>query len=121
MMSKEARGAAVEAARQAVLADIATSTALAAPTSAAAAGPAPGDVGTAFKNVQSAVMRRVVLTEGVRADGRKVDEIRPIYARAHLLPRTHGSALFTRGETQVRMSWMHLFPTSSAVFIEVAV
>src|SRR5262245_39606250 len=45
-------------------------------------------------------MRTLVLEEGIRADGRRTDEIRPISIRIGVLPRTHGSALFTRGETQ---------------------
>jgi polyribonucleotide nucleotidyltransferase len=45
-------------------------------------------------------MRTMVLEEGIRADGRRTDEIRPISIRVGVLPRTHGSALFTRGETQ---------------------
>ena len=45
-------------------------------------------------------MRRLVLEEGHRADGRGVGEVRPIWSRAGALPRTHGSVLFTRGETQ---------------------
>lgn len=49
-------------------------------------------------------MRRLVLKDGIRMDGRKVTDIRPIWSRAGVLPRTHGSALFTRGETQVRRS-----------------
>jgi polyribonucleotide nucleotidyltransferase len=44
--------------------------------------------------------RRQILEQGVRADGRKVDEIRPITSEVAVLPRTHGSALFTRGQTQ---------------------
>eukprot|EP00884_Botryococcus_braunii_P005331 jgi/Botrbrau1/1479/Bobra.178_3s0035.1 len=55
----------------------------------------------AYKEVESGVFRRLVLQEGIRSDGRGLDEVRPIRARADLLPRTHGSALFTRGETQV--------------------
>ena len=47
-------------------------------------------------------MRRLVLEEGFRADGRSISDVRPIWSRAGLLPRTHGSVLFTRGETQVR-------------------
>lgn len=46
-------------------------------------------------------MRRLVLEEGYRADGRSIGDVRPIWSRAGLLPRTHGSVLFTRGETQV--------------------
>ncbi|EFJ41423.1 hypothetical protein VOLCADRAFT_107702 [Volvox carteri f. nagariensis] len=53
-----------------------------------------------FPSVESRVMRSLVLEEGIRADGRRVTDIRPIASRAGLLPRTHGSALFTRGETQ---------------------
>lgn len=45
-------------------------------------------------------MRGLVLREGYRADGRALHEVRPITCRAGALPRTHGSALFTRGETQ---------------------
>jgi polyribonucleotide nucleotidyltransferase len=45
-------------------------------------------------------MRTMILEEGIRADGRRTDEIRPISIRVGVLPRTHGSALFTRGETQ---------------------
>lgn len=45
--------------------------------------------------------RRMILEEGKRVDGRKLDEIRPLAAEVGLLPRTHGSGLFVRGETQV--------------------
>jgi DNA polymerase III epsilon subunit family exonuclease len=47
------------------------------------------------------VVRELVLSEGIRMDGRDVDTIRPISVEVGLLPRAHGSALFTRGETQV--------------------
>ena len=47
------------------------------------------------------LLRDLVLTEGRRVDGRRFDEIRPITCEVGILPRTHGSALFTRGETQV--------------------
>lgn len=46
-------------------------------------------------------VRRLITDEKIRPDGRKVDEIRPLDAQVDLLPRAHGSALFTRGETQV--------------------
>ena len=46
-------------------------------------------------------VRRLITDEKVRPDGRKVDEIRPLDAQVDLLPRTHGSAMFTRGQTQV--------------------
>ena len=45
-------------------------------------------------------VRRLITVEKVRPDGRKVDEVRPLSSRTDLLPRTHGSALFTRGQTQ---------------------
>ncbi|HXG35905.1 MAG TPA: polyribonucleotide nucleotidyltransferase [Dehalococcoidia bacterium] len=54
---------------------------------------------TAFSNAQKRAVRASIL-EGVRADGRRHDEIRPIHCEVGLLPRTHGSALFSRGETQ---------------------
>ncbi len=46
-------------------------------------------------------VRRLITDKKIRPDGRKMDEIRPLYAGIDLLPRTHGSALFSRGETQV--------------------
>ena len=45
-------------------------------------------------------MRGAILKDGSRIDGRKLDQVRPIEAIVGFLPRTHGSALFTRGETQ---------------------
>src|SRR6266403_1675441 len=53
-----------------------------------------------FKELKEKVLREEVLTHGVRLDGRKFDEIRPIWIETSVLPRTHGSAVFTRGETQ---------------------
>ena len=58
------------------------------------------DVKMAFKKVNANLMRRMILDKGIRADGRRVDEVRKIDVEAGFLPRTHGSALFTRGETQ---------------------
>lgn len=58
------------------------------------------DVKTAFKKVTSNIMRKMILEENKRIDGRKLDEIRSIDAETGILSRTHGSALFTRGETQ---------------------
>lgn len=51
--------------------------------------------------LQKFVVRRWLLDEGKRVDGRGIDEIRPLWAEVGLLPRTHGSALFARGQTQV--------------------
>lgn len=62
--------------------------------------PSEAAFNAAFKRVTSATMRSAVLESGVRSDGRAAGDVRPIAARAGLLPRTHGSALFTRGETQ---------------------
>lgn len=53
-----------------------------------------------FHEVHKEAARRLVLDEGLRLDGRKTDEIRPIWCEIDPLPATHGSALFTRGETQ---------------------
>ena len=52
------------------------------------------------KKVEADVVRGAILKNGTRIDGRKVDQVRPIEAMVGFLPRTHGSALFTRGETQ---------------------
>ena len=51
-------------------------------------------------NVQKMAMRNMILDEGLRLDGRKTDEIRPIWCETSYLPCAHGSAIFTRGETQ---------------------
>ncbi len=50
--------------------------------------------------VKKEIMRTKILNDGVRPDGRKLDEIRPIWCEVGILPRVHGSAVFTRGETQ---------------------
>lgn len=53
-----------------------------------------------LEEIEYEIFRTIVVKEGVRADGRAMDEIRPLATAIDLLPRTHGSALFTRGETQ---------------------
>jgi polyribonucleotide nucleotidyltransferase len=53
-----------------------------------------------FKEAMKKAVRDVMLNEQIRLDGRKFDEIRPIWAEVDYLPRVHGSAVFTRGETQ---------------------
>ena len=53
-----------------------------------------------FHDVQKAAVRNLILDEGMRLDGRKTDEIRPIWCEVDYLPAAHGSAIFTRGETQ---------------------
>ncbi|MEL7341781.1 MAG: polyribonucleotide nucleotidyltransferase, partial [Bacteroidota bacterium] len=53
-----------------------------------------------FKKIQKGIVRHITVTEKQRLDGRALDEIRPIWAKTSYMPRTHGSAIFTRGETQ---------------------
>jgi polyribonucleotide nucleotidyltransferase len=53
-----------------------------------------------FKSVQKRVVRTIMVKERIRLDGRQLDEIRPIHVLPSILPRNHGSAVFTRGETQ---------------------
>ncbi|MBN2726060.1 polyribonucleotide nucleotidyltransferase [Candidatus Mcinerneyibacteriota bacterium] len=57
-------------------------------------------IGAAFHNVEKKHVRKSMLKTKVRVDGRSFDEVRPITVEVGVLPRTHGSALFTRGETQ---------------------
>lgn len=54
-----------------------------------------------FKTAEKKVMRAMITDEGIRADGRKSDEVRQIWCEVGVLPRAHGSAVFTRGQTQV--------------------
>ncbi|ALN71135.1 polyribonucleotide nucleotidyltransferase [Aureimonas sp. AU20] len=58
------------------------------------------DVGSVFKELQAKIVRWNILDTKSRIDGRDLETVRPIVAEAGILPRTHGSALFTRGETQ---------------------
>ena len=60
-----------------------------------------GEVNNIFNNILKKISRDIVLKERRRIDKRKFDEIRPITCEVGILPRPHGSALFTRGETQV--------------------
>jgi len=53
-----------------------------------------------FHDIEKELVRSMILEEGVRADGRRHDEVRPITCKTGFLPRVHGSALFVRGETQ---------------------
>jgi polyribonucleotide nucleotidyltransferase len=59
-----------------------------------------GEVRAAFEAVEKAEVRRLIVERGLRVDGRKANEIRPISIETGYLPRAHGSSLFTRGETQ---------------------
>ncbi|MAU51873.1 MAG: polyribonucleotide nucleotidyltransferase [Roseovarius sp.] len=85
---KQERTAAISAAREAIKAQL-TEEQL-----------ADEELGSALKKLESVVLRGDVVRNGNRIDGRRLDEIRPIVCETGLLPRTHGSALFTRGETQ---------------------
>jgi polyribonucleotide nucleotidyltransferase len=58
------------------------------------------EVMAAFKKTQARIMRDMILTENIRPDGRQTNQVRPISIDMGYLPRTHGSAVFTRGETQ---------------------
>ena len=64
------------------------------------AGIDPLKLGSVFKELEADIVRRSILDTGIRIDGRTVDKVRPILGEVGILPRTHGSALFTRGETQ---------------------
>ncbi|MBA2572101.1 MAG: polyribonucleotide nucleotidyltransferase [Gemmatimonadetes bacterium] len=61
---------------------------------------AAADVSPVFKEIEKQELREQILATGRRSDGRGVDDVRPITIEVGLLPRTHGSALFTRGQTQ---------------------
>jgi len=61
---------------------------------------ADANLGSAMKGLEASILRGDVVKTGKRIDGRKTDEIRNIVSETGILPRTHGSALFTRGETQ---------------------
>jgi polyribonucleotide nucleotidyltransferase len=64
-------------------------------------GAQEAEVNSAFKHLQQKIVRRQIVELGQRIDGRKVTDIRQINCEVSFLPRVHGSALFTRGETQV--------------------
>jgi polyribonucleotide nucleotidyltransferase len=63
-----------------------------------------GKIREAFEKVEKAEVRRLIVEKGIRVDGRSVKEVRPIWSEVEYLPRAHGSALFTRGETQALVS-----------------
>ena len=58
------------------------------------------EIGDALYYLNKEIMRKKILEQGVRPDGRKVTEVRPIWCEVGVLPRVHGSAVFTRGQTQ---------------------
>ncbi len=75
------------------------------------------EVADALYNVQKEVMRRHIIDKGIRPDGRKLTEVRPIWCEVGVLPRPHGSAVFTRGQTQV-MTVATLAPLSEQQIID---
>lgn len=75
------------------------------------------DMEVAFRKVIDYEIRRAILEDGARPDGRKMDEIRPLSAQVGILPRAHGSAIFTRGTTQV-LNVTTLASTSYAQLID---
>ena len=85
---KQERTGAISAARAVVIATLSEDEA------------ADANLGSAFKKLESSILRGDVVKNGIRIDGRALDTVRPIVSEVGLLPRTHGSALFTRGETQ---------------------
>ncbi len=62
--------------------------------------PTPAEIKSAFESLQREALRRMVIDDNIRCDGRKLTDVRPITIELGTLPRAHGSALFTRGETQ---------------------
>lgn len=75
------------------------------------------EVDDALYALKKEVMRKKIIEQGVRPDGRTLTQIRPIWCETGVLPRTHGTGVFTRGETQV-MSVATLAPVSEAQVIE---
>ena len=71
----------------------------------------------AFDKVMHQDVRQGIVERGVRPDGRQLDEIRPLSSEVHLLPRTHGSSLFTRGLTQA-LNIVTLAPLSYAQLVD---
>lgn len=63
-----------------------------------------GEISTYFNKVQKTTIREISLSEGIRLDGRKYNEVRSIWTEVDYLPSAHGSSIFTRGETQALMS-----------------
>src|SRR5690606_34800025 len=61
---------------------------------------APEQVAAVFKSLQAKIVRWNILDTNIRIDGRDLSTVRPIVSEVGVLPRTHGSAIFTRGETQ---------------------
>ena len=77
----------------------------------------PAIIGEVMYKIQKKIVRRWLLEDKKRVDGRRMDEIRPLAAETGILPRTHGTGLFTRGQTQV-LTIATLGPVSDAQMLE---
>lgn len=77
----------------------------------------PKDIVNVISSITKDQVRSLILDDGIRPDNRKHDEIRPIWCETHFLPRTHGSGLFTRGQTQV-LSIATLAPAAESQTID---
>ena len=75
------------------------------------------DIGNVLYSITKEQVRSLILDDGIRPDNRKCDEIRPIWCETHFLPRTHGTGLFTRGQTQV-LSVATLAPAAESQTID---
>ena len=75
------------------------------------------EVGDALYAIQKEIMRRHIIDQGLRPDGRKLTEVRPIWCEIGVLPRAHGSGVFTRGQTQV-MTVATLAPVSEKQILD---
>ena len=75
------------------------------------------EVGDALYAIQKEIMRRHIIDQGLRPDGRKLTEVRPIWCETGVLPRAHGSGVFTRGQTQV-MTVATLAPVSEKQILD---
>ncbi len=77
----------------------------------------PADIAKVFEETLKNAVRSAIIEEGIRPDGRKLDEIRPISIEVGILPRAHGSGLFSRGQTQA-LSIATLGPTGDEQIID---
>jgi polyribonucleotide nucleotidyltransferase len=98
---KKAKGAAIKAVRDAIIAELNPATTSTDPDDLELHAARVTALKNVFDKVQQTTLRKMVLEERIRADGRDPNTVRPITIETGYLPRTHGSSLFTRGETQV--------------------
>jgi polyribonucleotide nucleotidyltransferase len=98
---KKAKGAAIKAVRDGIIAELNPKPETDDPDVLEAHAQRVTELKNLFDKVQQVELRRMALEENLRADGRDTRTVRPIQIETSVLPRTHGSSLFTRGETQV--------------------